>query len=169
MKGRLHEASLALMHRAFAIEQAGAEKLLGDVPPSALNKRAVMSDENFMNVFRMAEEHSAFRAKPEGHHVPVLAPGTAQKAQHIAAEGEEMGAGKARPWAWRITGGYHGRSFCCGTGYRQRLVQLYGPYDSNIHYWPPYVLHSVGFFAWVRNLRRRDKTLPGGLCDLLLP
>ena len=145
MKGRLHEASLALMHGAFAIEQAGTEKLLGDVPPSALNKRAVLPDENIMNVFRLAEEHSAFRAEPEGHHVPVLAPETAQKAQHIAAEGEEMGAGKACPWAWWITGRYHGQSFCCGTRYRQRLGQLYGPYHSNIHHWPHCVLPSMGF------------------------
>jgi hypothetical protein len=122
MKGRLHEAPLALMHGAFAIEQAGTEKLPGDVPPSALNKRAVLPDENVMNVFRMAEEHSAFRAEPEGHHGPELAPETAQKAQHIAAEGEEMGTGEACPWAWRILGGCHGQSFCCGTGYRRRLV-----------------------------------------------
>ncbi len=39
MKGRLQEVALALMQRAFAVEQAFPEKLLGHIPAAALHER----------------------------------------------------------------------------------------------------------------------------------
>jgi hypothetical protein len=80
MKGRLQEVALALMHRAFAAEQAFPEKLLGDIPASALRKGTVVRDEHRVNVLGMAEEHCVFRPEPKGDHVSVLVLETAQKA-----------------------------------------------------------------------------------------
>jgi len=80
MKGRLQEMALALMHRAFAAEQAFPEKLLGDVSASALRKGTVLRDEHRMNVLGMAEKHRVFRPEPKGDHVPVFVLETAQKA-----------------------------------------------------------------------------------------
>jgi len=56
MKGRLQEMALALMQRAFAVEQALPKKLLGHVPAAALQKSAVLPDEHLMEMLRMAEE-----------------------------------------------------------------------------------------------------------------
>jgi hypothetical protein len=72
--------ALALMHRAFAAEQALSKKLLGDVPAPALRKGAVLGHEHRMNVLGMAEEHRVFRPEPKGDHVSVLVLETAQKA-----------------------------------------------------------------------------------------
>ncbi len=66
-------------------------------------KGAVLPDEHLMDVLRMAEEHRAFRTEPEGDDIAVLVLEAAQKAQHVAGEGQEMGPGKACPGAGRQT------------------------------------------------------------------
>jgi hypothetical protein len=93
MQGRLQEAALVLMPRAFAVEQAFPEKLLRHIAAAALLKGAVLPDEHLVEVLGMAEEHRAFRPEPEGHHIPILALETAYKAQHIAGKGQQMGPG----------------------------------------------------------------------------
>jgi hypothetical protein len=87
MKGRLQEAALALMPRAFAVEQPFPKKLRGHIAAAAFLKGAVLPDKHLMEVLRMAEEHRVFRTEPEGDDITVLALETAHKAQHIAGKG----------------------------------------------------------------------------------
>ena len=88
MKGWLQETALMLMPRAFAVEQTFPKPLRGHITTAAFLKGAVLPDEHLVEVFRMAEEHRAFRAEPEGDDIPVLALEPAHKAQHIAGKGQ---------------------------------------------------------------------------------
>jgi hypothetical protein len=45
VKGRLQEAALVLMPRAFAVEQPFPKPLLGDITAAALLKGAMLPDE----------------------------------------------------------------------------------------------------------------------------
>ena len=72
MQGRLQETALVLMPRTFAVEQPFPKPLLGHITAAALLKGAVLPDEYLMEVFRMAEEHRAFRAEPEGDDIAVV-------------------------------------------------------------------------------------------------
>jgi hypothetical protein len=110
--------ALALMQRAFAVEQAETEQLLGDVPAAALHKGAVLPHEDLMDMLGMTEEHRAFRTEPEGDDIPVLLLEATHKAQHIAGERQQMGPGKAGPRAgWRRRSD-HNQSFCRGAAPR---------------------------------------------------
>ena len=72
MQGRLQETALVLMPRTFAVEQPFPKPLLGHITAAALLKGAVLPDEYLMEVFRMAEEHRAFRTEPEGDDIAVV-------------------------------------------------------------------------------------------------
>src|SRR2546426_35510 len=122
MKGQLQEMALALMQRAFAVEQAFPKKLLGHVPAAPLQKGAVLPDEHLVHVLRMAEEHCAFRAEPEGDDITVLTLEAAHKAQHVTGEGQQMGPGKACPGAGRRRRGDHKQSFCGGAAPREDVA-----------------------------------------------
>jgi hypothetical protein len=103
-----------LMPCAFAVEQAFAEKLCGDIATAAFLKGAVLPDEHLVEIRRMAEEHRAFRAEPEGDDIPILALEPAHKAQHIAGKDQQMGPGNAGPGAGWHRCGDHTPSFCAG-------------------------------------------------------
>src|SRR5262249_608853 len=111
MKGRLQEMALALMQRAFAVEQALPEELFGDVPAAALQKGAVLPDEDRMQVLRMAEQHRTFRAEPEGDDIPIFLLEATHKAEHIAGERQQMGPGKAGAWPRQRRWRDHNQSF----------------------------------------------------------
>ena len=112
MKGRLHEMALALMQRAFAVKQALTQKLRGHVPAATLQKGAVLPDEDLVEMCRMAEEHRAFRTKPEGDDVAVVVLQATHKAQPIAGERQQVGPGKASPGTGRRRRRDHNLSFC---------------------------------------------------------
>ena len=114
MKGRLEEAALVLMPRAFAVEQTFSKPLLGHIAAAAFLKGAVLPDEHLMEVFRMAEEHRTFWTESERDDIAVGVLETAHKAEHIARKGQQMGTGKAGLGAWRRQCRDHTQSFCRG-------------------------------------------------------
>jgi hypothetical protein len=87
MKGRLQEAALALMPRAFAVEQAFPKKLLGHISTSAFLKGAMLPDEHLMEMLRMAEEHCTFWTEAERDDITIRVLEPAHKAEHIAGKG----------------------------------------------------------------------------------
>jgi len=80
LKGWLQEAALVLMPRAFTVEQAFSEKLLGHLAATAFLKGAMLPDEHLMEVCRMAEEHRTFRAESKHDDIAVLTLEAAHKA-----------------------------------------------------------------------------------------
>jgi hypothetical protein len=60
-KGGLHEATLALVYVAFAIEESFTQKLFADVSPSGFDKGPMMRHQYIADGVRMRHQHNALR------------------------------------------------------------------------------------------------------------
>src|SRR5262249_39176497 len=100
MKGGLRQPSLAQMKFAFAGQQPFAEQSLRALQPLALHKCSVVRDQRVADVIGVVEQEDRLRAELEINKIAVSLGQIGQKFDRIAADCEEIDAGKNWIWTW---------------------------------------------------------------------
>jgi hypothetical protein len=65
MKGRLREPALPAVGLTFAVEEALAEKLFGNVAPPTFDKLPVVGHQDVPDMIGMGDQDGRLRAQPE--------------------------------------------------------------------------------------------------------